>query len=191
MEHLSGNSKPTWRCLILQFRLRTILIAVSLTSLPLGFWASRISQQTSVINWIETNGGSAGYDYHWHGNGAFGLPTAPRWLTDITGLDPFASIHNVEFPNAQIENIEPLSRLPYLERVWLDHSSVSDISPLSKNDRLIELNIGGTSVSNFSPLKNHDNLLWLIVPDSVSIDKLEELRLWLPQCEIYRVSGPH
>ena len=111
--------------------------------------------------------------------------------TDITGLDLFASIHNVDFSDSKIENIEFLSRLPHLERVWLNDSLVSNISPLSRTRGLIELNVGGTAVDDFSPIQNHDQLLWLTVSDSVSNDTLDELRRWLPQCEVRRVSGPY
>ena len=144
-----------------------------------------------VVEWIESNEGTAGYDYHWHGNASFGMPLAPHWVTKMTGMDLFASIHNVNFSESDIGNIEQLSLLPNLERVWLNDSQVSDLSPLSNTNRLIELNVGGTSVADFSPIRNHDQLLWLTVPDSVSNDKLVELQRWLPDCEIRRVSDPH
>ncbi len=67
MDHVQEDSKPRWRRLIPQFRLRTILILTALPSLILGLWGCRTSQQITVLKWIESNGGSAGYDYHWHG----------------------------------------------------------------------------------------------------------------------------
>ncbi len=124
-------------------------------------------------------------------NRAFGLPAAPRLLTDITGLDAFANIHDVDFSDSRIESIGQLSQLPHLKRIWLNDSLDSDISPLTRIHALVELNVGGTLVTDFSLIKNHDQLLWLTVSDNVSNDILDEVRRWLPECEIRRVSDPH
>ena len=189
MVHPSADAKSRFKRLIPQFRLRTILIATSLLSLILGFWGYRTSQQISVVEWVDSNGGTVGYDFH-SGNDRFGVPATPRWLIDVAGLDPFASILVVDLSESDVVDIQQLSRLPYLRRILLNNSRVSDISPLSNINRLIELDLEGTPVTDFSPIKNHDQLLWLTVSDNVSDDKLVDLRQWLPECDVQRASGP-
>ncbi len=189
MVHPSEDSKSRFKRLIPQFRLRTILFATSLLSLIFGLWGYRTSQQISVIKWVDSNGGTVGYDFH-SGNDRFGVPATPRCLIDMAGLDPFASIHMVDLSESDVVHIKQLSRLPYLRRILLNNSRVTNISPLSSISRLIELDLEGTAVTDFSPIKNHDQLLWLTVSDNVSDDKLAELRTWLPNCDVQRASDP-
>ena len=174
-----------------RFGLKTALVTILVVAVLCGFWVNRVGRQRVVIAWIDENNGSFFYDYDWCAMGAFNSTPFPDWITDSVGIDMFARVLVVDFANAHIENIEPLSCLPYIEQVRLNYMEITDLSPLADIPNLTELQLHGTVVSDFTPIKHSKNLRWLIVADETTDDTMQTLRMWLPDCEIRRSFEAH
>lgn len=114
------SSKRRWW----QFRLRTLLIAVLVLSLPLGWLSWRLKQaadQRRAVGAFRDAGGLVGYDYGPQyerdlpnspalgGPGPAPEPPWPEWLRDRVGDDFFFGIKEVNFP---IMFVNPPSAFP-------------------------------------------------------------------------------
>ncbi len=67
--------------------------------------------------------------------------------------DDYKNITALDFSGSEISNLDPLTGLTDLQRVYLSRTQVSDIEPLKGLTNLQELSLSGTQVSDIEPLK--------------------------------------
>ena len=176
-----------------RFRLRTLLVMVTLMSVPLGWVGWELDQrrrEKAVVAWIEEMGGYAyfhssfqNYERSWWEK------TKDKWLGQrVRGVefgvrDDFFDL-DVLAPT-EVSDLSPLAELKNLEWLSLRNTQVSDLSPLAELKNLEWLYHQNTQVSDLSPLAELKNLeeLWLI-GTPVSDKQVQKLRVALPNCNI-------
>ena len=158
------NSKTTKSRRWFRFRLRTLLILVTVVSFPLGWVGWELDQrrrENEVVAWVEEMGGVVHFYSYIEKSGLI-LDARSRW--------------------------EKKKDNWFGERVRivvLDDTKVSDLSLLADLKNLDVLGLASTRVSDLSPLAELKNLKRLWLSDSlVSEEQVQELRLALPNCEI-------
>ena len=148
------NTKPRRRWF--QFSLRTLLIVVTLSAVPLGWVGWKLEQgrrQRAAIAWVEKMGGTV----------AFVSVEETSWWREWTDKLFGPSVREVDLRGTPVTDLSPLAGLKNLDLLYLRNTQVSDLSPLAE-------------------LKN---LKWLLLGNmSVSDEDVQELRQALPNCEI-------
>jgi Leucine-rich repeat (LRR) protein len=153
-----------------RFRLRTLLVMVTLLSIPLGWVGWELDQrrkEKKVIAWVEQMGGFVQFDYgrdaglfngKLYDERSWWEKTKDKWLGE--------RVHFVILKNTQVSDLSPLAEWKNLEMLWLWDTQVSDLSPLSELKKLKSLNLRNTQVSE---------------------EQVEKLRLALPNCKIHLI----
>ena len=118
---MSEIGKPK-RCF--QFRLRTLLIAIVLLSLPLSWFAVRMESartQREAVAVIESVGGEVFYEPD-------GADSIPVWIHSYLGQDFFVKVVQVFVSEREFGDVEAtyLKELPDLEELYLDNTQISD-----------------------------------------------------------------
>jgi len=191
MTNETPNTKPRRRWY--QFSLRTLLIVVTLSAVPLGWVGWKLEQgrrQRAVIAWVETAGGSVqfggGWVDSWFG---LGVSYVTLYNTQVSDLSPLAELKNLEelkLGNTQVSDLSPLAQLNNLRELSLYNEQVSDLSPLASLKKLEELLLGNTQVSDLSPLMELRNLKVLRLANTQASDEqVQRLRKALPNCIIH------
>jgi len=158
-----------------RFRLRTLLIVVTVLSVPLGWvgWMlGEVRRERATKTWVEEKGGrvhilsgTTGDERSWWKKNTDKWFRERVWAvrlsnTQVSDLSPLAELKNLErlqFSNTQVSDLSPLAELKNLE--WLSLSSqVSDLSPLAELKSLKRLYFSNTQVSDLSPLAELKNL---------------------------------
>jgi len=158
MTNETPNTKPRRRWY--QFSLRTLLIVVTLSAVPLGWVGWKLEQgrrQRAVVAWVQKWGGSVGFEE----------VEDKRWWNEWGDKWFGESVRWVSLHNTQVSDPSPLAELKSLELLYLADTQVSDLSPLAELKNLTELYLNNTNVSN---------------------DQVEKLRQALPNCEIVHPS---
>jgi hypothetical protein len=140
-----------------RFRLGTLLVMVTLLSVPLGWAGWELDQRRSekaTIAWVQEMRGEV-YFHPFIDERSWWAKTKDEWFGE--------RVLNVYLDNTQVSNLSPLLDLKNLKYVTLKNTNVSDLSPLGELKNLEELWLIGTQASE---------------------EQLEELRLALPNCEI-------
>lgn len=92
------------------------------------------------------------------------LKLASKEITNISGIENFTTLINLDLGDNLISNIEPLSQLTSL--TWLNlnnNKNISDISPISTLTNLTNLYIGGNKISDITRIAPLLNLTSLAV----------------------------
>jgi len=193
MTNETPNTKPRRRWY--QFSLRTLLIVVTVSTVPLGWVDWKLEQgrrQRAVIRIVEEMDGLVGFENvtvekrwwrEWVDTWADKLEEwTERWWSE-------EKVVSVNLANTQMSDLSPLAELKSLEVLILNDTKVSDLSPLAELENLETLWIFNTQVHDLSPLAESKNLkvLWL---DSthVSEEQAEKLQQALPDCWIVHES---
>jgi Leucine-rich repeat (LRR) protein len=186
-----------------RFRLRTLLVMVTLLSVPLGWVGWELDQrrrEKATIDWVEKMGGQVDF--------LSSFPIDERSWWEQTKDKWFGEkVLFVNLNDTQLSDLSPLSELKNLELLYLDDTQVSDLSPLAELKNIGTLDLSGTKVSNLSPLAELENLNVLFLMNTqlsdlsplaklknletlmgfgrlVSEEQVEELKKALPNCEI-------
>ena len=126
----SQTPSPTQRWRWSRFSLRTLLILVVLSGLPMALFALKMRQarrQRQAVEVIEETGGRVAYDNELYGQEG-GL-RVPAWLVTLVGEDFFGSVEVVHLEGSQVADagLEKLTRLTRLQRLVLSHMLVTDV----------------------------------------------------------------
>jgi hypothetical protein len=185
-----------------RFSLRTLLIVVTILSVPLGWvgWKRKqVRQERVTITWVEKMGGDAYFSPLNYGKRSWWEESTDKWFgervwsvcldnTQVSDLSPLAELKNLELlelENTQVSDLSPLAELKNLELLELDNTQVSDLSPLAELKNLELLWLHNTQVSDVSPLAELKSLKKLYLDNTqVSDEQVQELRQALPNCEI-------
>jgi len=153
MNFQSGGARS--KKLAVRFSLRSLAILFATICIWTAWFANRVFEQRRAIQWVEQNGGYAGYDFEldkrlvWFDHPK---PPGPRWIRELIGIDWFASITYVSLMHCEINNISPLANLTNLVILDLNSTSVEDISPIENMSSLKVLYLTNTRVSDLEPL---------------------------------------
>jgi len=128
---LAGMDQPRTRRRWFQFRLRTLLVAVVVVSLPLSWFAVRMERarkQREAVEWVEANGGSVTYDYELKGvfSSISDYASERGMLADLLGDDYSQDVIVVSLRGAEIDRLSPRSGMPELKDLILFGTVVAD-----------------------------------------------------------------
>ena len=171
----------------LQFRLRSLLLAILVFCIAMGWFVKRVRRQQAATARIVGYGGHVNYDYQFDAKGEFrrdsfgnalhGLePPGPRWLRDMVGDDYFQtpvkvwleSEEGVGFLDGELKVLAgPIKSLPRVKSLTLRGSPITDagLTHLHGMTQLEELDCRGTKITDRG---------------------IEALRRALPSCRITR-----
>ena len=120
-----------------QFSLRTLLIVVTLSAVPLGWFAWKVEQgrrqerrERPVIAWVEKMGGSVQF-----GGG---------WVDSWFGLGKLF----VNLESTQVRDLSPLVELKNLQALKLSNTQIGDLSSLAELKNLVCLELDSTQVND-------------------------------------------
>jgi Leucine-rich repeat (LRR) protein len=156
-----------------RFSLRTLLIVVTVFSVPLGWVGWRLGKarrrRTTTV-WVENLGGYAFLDQKiseswwtrstdkWFGRR---VRTVMLYGPSVTDLSPLADLESLEwlFLNyIEASDLSPLAGLKNLKSIVIDDPQVSDLSALAELENLKQLLLYCTQVSDLSPLADLEGL---------------------------------
>jgi len=163
-----------------QFSLRTLLIVVTLSAVPLGWFAWKVEQgrrQRAAIAWVDKMGGDS----------ISGGIEGESWWKEWEHKWFSRSVRWVILDNAIVSDLSPLTELKNLETLWLRGAQVSDLTPLAELKSLRFLDLSGAQVRDLSPLWELKSLEELVLYDTqVGDEQMQELQQALPNCRIIR-----
>ncbi|MEX2027177.1 MAG: hypothetical protein WEH44_07745 [Pirellulaceae bacterium] len=168
-----GQQLPLAKCpkrRWLQFSLRTLLLAMLVLGVGLGWFAERVRRQREALSKIIRYGGQVTYDYQLDASGNFrrdqfgnylhGLqPPGPKWLRQLLGDDYFQSPvtiwlesdEGVGFLDSELQVLaEPIQSLHELKSLSLCGSPITDagLTHLRGMTQLKQLDCRGTKVTD-------------------------------------------
>jgi hypothetical protein len=183
-----------------RFSLRTLLIVVTVASVPLGWvgWElNQVSREKATTTWVEKMGGGFRFNPDrekgwwedstdkWFGERVWRVDLQNSQVSDVSPLAALKSLEYLSLDNTQVSDLSPLAELENLRELHFRRTAVSDLSPLAKLGNLILLVLSDTQVNDLSPLAELKNLKWLRLHNTqVSDEQVQELRQALPNCEI-------
>ena len=117
-----------WR--LVQFRLRTLLIAMALLGVWLGVQVKRAQDERRSADAIRALGATIAYEHTFGDDEKLpgGVPAGPAWLRRFVGDDLLRSVVRVNWNGAQIDSgdFQRLTSFRRLRRLNLDHSQFDD-----------------------------------------------------------------
>lgn len=171
-----------------QFRLRTLLIAILILSLPLSWFAVRLQRarrQREAVAAIEGLGGNVQYE---RPQGK--QQPVSSWLRDLLGRDFFDRVTLVYLQgNVTNADLEHLTALLDLERLMLRSPQITDagLKHLQGMSNLRYLTLISTSITDagLTHLEGLPNLQGLTIDDAdVTLEGVEDLRETHPDWQI-------
>jgi hypothetical protein len=164
-----------------RFRLRTLLVMVTLLSVLLGWVGRELDQrrgQKSAIAWVEGMGGHVNFFHSFS-------PDERNWWEKTKEKWFGERVRDVFLWEIKVSDLSPLKELKNLEKLYLSYTKVVDLSPLSELKNLEQLFLGDTQVSDLSPLAELKKLEMLFLGNTqltdlsplVELYHLEELDL--------------
>lgn len=150
------TDEPSKRRRWLQFRLRTLLIAVLVLSLPLSWFAVRLERarrQREAVETIRQLGGAVRYGYHDSICDPAEHPPVPSLFLKLLGDDFFSDVVGVGFFHKNglcDDNLAVLDALPELDFVELQHVPITDhgLRYLAGIRSVTTLSLDGTRITD-------------------------------------------
>jgi hypothetical protein len=176
-----------------RFRLRTLLIMVTLLSIPLGWVGWELDQrrrENEAITWVEGMGGDV-YFYFPNDERSWWEKTKDEWFgarvqnvrfdTNVSDLSPLAELKNLkelDLNNFHVSDLSALAELKNVKELYLSGTQASDLSPLAELEDLTTLYLNSTQVCDLSLLTELTNLrvLYLAGTQASDLSPLVELK---------------
>jgi hypothetical protein len=150
----------------LRISLRTSLVLVAILCLCLGKLSIAAHRQKKAVEWIESHGGSAMYEFEQEPSGAFAHKPAQGWRArllgsrfafaspwaKLLGKDCVSTVTGVQLSDKGVESISPLSALIELQYLELNGNKIADLKPLAPLRKLRVLDVGHNSITDLSPI---------------------------------------
>jgi hypothetical protein len=155
-----------WRRLF-QYRLRTLLIVMTLIAVWFAWWSHKARQQRVAVGALRSMGAEVRYDSRWPWTGWMKRPPEwPRGFLCYLGDDYFASVRDVVFwDGATDADLHNLADFTALKELWLKKSHVTDkgLEYISRLATLKVLSIDGSQVTDGGMKRLHasTSLEWL------------------------------
>ena len=194
-----NTAQPKPRRRWYQFRLRTLLVVVTLAGCGLGWLGIKVleaRQQQAAVAAIENLGGHVRYDYEFTTIGGRELvdePPRPAWLRALLGDDFFRSVVEVDLSEtrATAADFERLKSFDKLKGFWAYRTQLgnADLEHLRGLTQLETLDLRQTQVSDtglecINPLTQLKSLS--LAGTDVTDAGVAKLRTALPHCKITR-----
>ena len=161
-----------------RFRLRTLLVMVTLVSVPLGWELDQRRREKVVVAWVEKMGGQADFLSVDVAHRNWWEKTKDRWFGD--------TVLNVDLYNRKLKiDLSPLAELKKLESLCLTETQMSDLLPLAEMKSLNYFYLNGNRVQDaiaqvydISPLAELKNLKHLCIHNAEvnDLSSLAELK---------------
>lgn len=179
----------------LQFRLRTLLIGLTIVAAILGVVVERVSKQRRAVAAVMQAGGTVMYDWHESAPRTMstaGRPAGPAWLRRWIGDDYFQRPVLISlFGGARDDSwVQAIADLPSIKYLFLGYRGASDdlFARLPSLPNLEELHIEGGPITDegMKHIGKFPRLRWLIASGTKITDEglrdlatlqLEELSL--------------
>ncbi len=184
----------------LQYRLRTLLIAVLLLALPLSWIAMRMEKarrQREAVETIAELHGMVWYDYHEILGDFAEHPPIPSLLLKLLGDDFFSDVVGVAFFGDSLgdDDLKVLGTLPHIDFVILAGIPITDngLRHLDGLPNLRCLVLEGSTISDagLSQLEKLTTLTSLdLTGTKISDEGVRKLVDALPDCEVVSDYGP-
>jgi hypothetical protein len=187
-------SKPKRKRRWFQFRLRTLLLLVTVFAVLFGWVAHKAHnarEQKRVVAWLREKEAFMRYDYQIDDQGEDIINAAlpgPKWIRDVLGIDFVDSVVLAYVMCDRLDDYSVLAGLPDLEEVSFDCTNVGapdplsraelgDLSPLSGLKKLRSLKFYWTSGNDLTSLAEVSNLqeLTLFYTDDHDLTFLADL----------------
>lgn len=141
----AGKRKRRW----LQFSLRTLLVAMAVFAVWLGFKSARARRQRAAVDRILELGGIVMYDYEYE-EGA--KPPAPDWLRQLLGDEYFLTVEGVALGTRHLtdDDMEHFEALTELRVLRLPEGRMTDagLAKLKGLTRLTDLELSCTPITD-------------------------------------------
>ncbi|MGI9496770.1 MAG: leucine-rich repeat domain-containing protein [Mariniblastus sp.] len=136
---------------------RKLFAFLILLCVVMGVITLRVNSQRSTKKWAEDLGGSVVYHIERGEKNQFLSPEEMKakpggFMLNVVGIDYVSAIKEINLPEAEITDIEPLSKLSDLELVRILPNKITTLLPLSKSNTLKRLEISDNPVSDLSPI---------------------------------------
>lgn len=157
-----------------QFRLRTLLVFMTLAAFPLAWLhQEKIQRQREqeVADWVDQLSGHTLFHNHDRFQYNKNRGKIDRYLDAQFGY----LVKVVELYETSVADLTPLARLERLQYLSIAKTGVKDISPLSKMEHLNFLNLINTRVGDLSPLAGAEKLD-ILLAENTRVDDLTPLR---------------
>jgi hypothetical protein len=159
----------------LRFRLRTLLIVITVLAVCLGAYISSLRERERAVAAILQLGGTVNYDYEFKEAGtssANAEPPGPKWLRRLLGPQWRVTVVRVSFwsesgGKATDQDLAVLEALPHVRSLYLDaNSAITDdglrhIAQLSELESLSLNDCSGVTDEGLSQLADLNRLTFL------------------------------
>ena len=101
-----------------QFRMRTLLVVVTVVTVPLGWVGWRLEQargERAVIAWVMETGGSVSFH---HGQRSWWGKSTDKWFGK--------RVRSASLQKMQVSDLSPLAELKNLEQLYVSRTKVSE-----------------------------------------------------------------
>jgi len=160
---------------------RKLFVFLILLCVVLGVITLRVNSQRSTKKWVEDLGGNVVYHIE---RGERNESLSPEemkakpggFMLNVVGIDYVSAIKEVNLPEGEITDIEPLSKLSDLELVRILPNKVTSLQPLSQSRTLKRLEISENPIADLSPIAQNKGMriFQLIGTDVDNIDCFSE-----------------
>ena len=164
-----------------QFRLRTLLIFMTLFSIPFAFFGSEFRaalRDRAVASWVVSMGGHVDFEdrwlEQWIGGRVIGVHLDRTPVSDLTPLAGLKNLRTLRLFGTPVSDLTPLAGMKDLQMLYLASTQVSDLTPLAGLKNLQMLYLANTPVSDLSPLAGLKNLTELRL-DNTQVSDLSPL----------------
>ena len=160
---------------------RKLFAFLILLCVAMGVITLRVNSQRSTKKWVEDLGGSVVYHIERGEKNESLSPEEMRakpggFMLNVVGIDYVSAIKEINLPEAEIADIEPLSKLSELELVRILPNKVNTLQPLAQSRSLTRLEISENPITDLSPIAENKGLriLQLNGTDVENIDCFSE-----------------